>query len=89
MKTLKETIEQAAKTAKRNTKVNDTLEERWDYLTTLLDIEIPRAKIITCAKEKPCAGAAFSVIELSDRFRVNYRCGYSRHNYAPCVEILK
>lgn len=41
------------------------------------------------AGEKPCAGAAYSIITLRDRYRVNFRCGYGRHNYAPCVEITR
>lgn len=86
MKTL---LEKTAATAKRNTKINDSLEERKNYLLTLLDIDIPRSKIVICDKDKPAQGASFSVIELSDRFRINYRCGYSRNNYAPCVEVLK
>lgn len=86
MKTKLETI---AATAKRNTKLRDSLETRKDYLVTLLDFEFARDKIIICNKDKPAAGRSFAVIELLDRFRINYRCGYSRYNYAPCIEILK
>ena len=84
-----EIIEKAAKTAKRNTKRNDSLETRKGYFLSLLDIEIPRSKIIICENEKPCAGASFTVKELKDRYRVNYLCGHGRYNYAPCIEILK
>ncbi len=86
MKTKLETI---AATAKRNTKRSDSLETRKDYLVTLLDFQFARDKIIICDKDKPAAGRAFAVIELSDRFRINYRCGYSQHNYAPCIEVMK
>ena len=65
------------------------MEERKNYLLSLLDVDIQRSKIVICETEKPCAGASFSLIELKDRFRINYRCGYSRHNYAPCIEVLK
>ena len=84
-----EIIEKAAKTAKRNTKRNDSLETRKDYLLSLLDIEINMSKIIICDDEKPCAGAAFTVKKLKDRYRINYRCGYGTYNYAPCIEILE
>ena len=84
-----ELIEKIAKAAKKNTKRNDSMKTRRDYLFTLLEVEISRRKIIVCDDEMPCAGAAFTVKELSDRYRVNYRCGYGRHNYAPCIEILK
>ena len=86
---MKTKLENIAAIAKRNTKLNDSLETRKDYLFTLLDIEFPRTQIIFCDKDKPAAGRSFAVIELSDRFRINYRCGYSRYNYAPCIEILK
>ena len=86
---MKTTLEKITQVAKRNTKINDSIEDRKGYILSLLDFEISRSKIIVCEKEKPCAGAAFSITELSDRFRINYRCGYSRHNYAPCVEVLK
>ena len=89
MKTLKEQIENAAKIAKLNTRINDSMTERKNYLLTLLDVFIDRRKLIICENDKPAKGASFSIVELSDRFRVNYRCGYSRYNYAPCIEILK
>ena len=39
--------------------------------------------------EKPAKGMSFFTMQLKDRYRVNVRCGYGRHNYAPCVEIKK
>ena len=82
-------LKKIAETAKRNTRISDSIEERKNYLLSLLDVDIQRSKIVICETEKPCAGASFSLIELKDRFRINYRCGYSRHNYAPCIEVLK
>lgn len=86
---MKEKLERIATIAKRNTRKNDSMGKRKNYLLTLLDIEIPRSKIIICQAEKPSDGSSFSVKELSDRFRINYRCGNSRYNYAPCIEVLK
>lgn len=34
-------------------------------------------------------GANFSIMEMKGKFRVNFRCGYGRNNYAPCIEISK
>ena len=82
-------VRAAATVAKSNTKNRDSLETRRELLVSLLTIVIPENQIIICDREKPAKGAAFSVIELSDRYRINYRCGYSRNNYAPCVEVLK
>lgn len=39
--------------------------------------------------DKPAKGLSFFVREMKDCYRVNVRCGYGRHNYAPCVEISK
>jgi hypothetical protein len=39
--------------------------------------------------EVPAKGANASLMNMKDRYRINYRCGYSRNNYAPCIEILK
>lgn len=86
---MKTELEKTAKIAKRNTKISDSIEERKNYLLSLLDVDIQRSKIVICEVEKPCACASFSVKELKDRYRINYRCGYSRHNYAPCIEVLK
>ena len=86
---MKTKIQNIAAIAKMNTKRSDSLETRKDYLVTLLDFEFSRTKIIICDKDLPAAGRSFAVIELSDRFRINYRCGYSRHNYAPCIEVMK
>ena len=86
MRTKLETI---AATAKKHTNVNDSLQEIRVRLFALLNTEFDSDKIIICDKDKPAAGRAFAVIELSDRFRINYRCGYSRYNYAPCIEVMK
>jgi hypothetical protein len=50
---------------------------------------ITKNKVISVYDEKPAKGKSFSVIEMVDRYRVNVRCGYGKHNYAPCVEIKK
>lgn len=34
-------------------------------------------------------GRAFGVTSLKNRYRISFRCGYGRYNYAPCVEVAK
>lgn len=34
-------------------------------------------------------GRAFGVTVLKDKYRISFRCGYGRYNYAPCVEVEK
>lgn len=90
MKTLTEKIYNAARMSALNTRINTSLEKRCELLNNaLLEEKVDEKQIIICNEDKPAKGASFSVIELSDRFRINYRCGYSRNNYAPCIEILK
>ena len=38
-------------------------------------------------EDVPAAGAVGTLIEMSGKFRVNYRCAYGKWNYAPCIEI--
>jgi len=89
--TMQELCEIAAKKAKKMCKGVKTI-DRKSILMLQLEIVFNNAKapfnLVACSAEKPAKGAAFSVINLKDRFRINYRCGYSRHNYAPCVEVL-
>jgi hypothetical protein len=85
-----EKIYNATRIAYLSTRKNTSLEKRCELLlNSLLSEGINADNIILCQDDKPARGAAFSVIEMADRYRVNYRCGYSRHNYAPCIEILK
>jgi hypothetical protein len=37
--------------------------------------------------EKPMKGANGSVKKMKNSIRIQYRCGYSSHNYAPCIEL--
>ena len=41
--------------------------------------------------DKPNAGVSYCVKSYSKNtvLRINIRCGYSRHNYAPCFELTK
>lgn len=39
--------------------------------------------------EVPASGANGSWKEMKNTIRIQYRCGYSRNNYAPCIEINK
>ena len=68
-------------------KKNTSITERELILVkALMDAGVENFEVVG---EKPSAGANLSIIEMKDKFRVNYRCGYSRHNYAPCIEIKK
>jgi len=68
--------------------LNDSLQIREEKLKrALLGAGIDKNKIFSVG-EVPAKGANLSVIFLSDRVRINYRCGYSRYNYAPCLEIM-
>lgn len=91
--TMREVLEKVAFAAKSSTKRNDSLDVRVDNLfNQIYVIETilgERFKVVNAYDEKPCRGASFSVIELSDRFRINYRCGYGMCNYAPCIEVMK
>lgn len=40
-------------------------------------------------KQMGAAGAVGSIQKMKGRYRINYRCGYGKHNYAPCVEIYE
>jgi hypothetical protein len=44
---------------------------------------------ISFVGEVPASGANGAITEMATKFRVQYRCGYGRNNYAPCIEILK
>lgn len=37
--------------------------------------------------EKPMFGANGSIKEMKDRVRIQYKSGYGKYNYAPCLEI--
>lgn len=39
--------------------------------------------------EVPACGANGSVKEMAETYRIQYRCGYGKWNYAPCLEIKK
>ena len=67
---------------------NDSLQTREEKLrNSLILAGIDGNKIIN-AGEVPAKGANLSVIFMADRVRINYRCGYTRYNYAPCLDIL-
>lgn len=89
MKATIENVRIAATNSYNLVNKNTKMSERVSILKhQLIDVGIKESDIFLVG-EKPAKGAVFSVIELKDRFRVNYRCGYSRNNYAPCVEIKK
>jgi hypothetical protein len=37
--------------------------------------------------EKPAKGANGSFKSMKDSVRIQIRCGYGKHNYAPCFEL--
>lgn len=38
--------------------------------------------------EVPAKGANGSFTEMKNRVRIQYRCGYGKWNYAPCIEVV-
>ena len=67
---------------------NDSLSYRCETLIeSLVACGINESDIIY-AGEKPCVGRCLGVKVMKDRVRINYRCGYGRYNYAPCIEII-
>jgi len=92
MKTIKLTEEQKTvfylAASKTGIIKKDSLQIREEKLKmSLINAGIDENKIIDVG-EVPAKGANLSVIFMADRVRINYRCGYSRHNYAPCLEVL-
>jgi hypothetical protein len=87
METLANKITKAAQIAKSLTFGQKLSEES--------RIEILKTELVkfglTCEfiGNAPNKGASFSVVEMKTAYRVNVRCGYGKHNYAPCVEIKK
>jgi len=84
MKTI-EKIQIAISKSKLEISKASTLEERYESLANHLCMQNLRFDLVG---EKPAKGANLSVITMKGKYRVNYRCGYGRNNYAPCVEIL-
>lgn len=87
MKNIKGLIETAINQTKPacNKRVNSDLRAAF-FSLSLLDMGL---KHTFCEDEKPAKGAAWSIIEMKTVYRVQVRCGYGKHNYAPCIEIPK
>lgn len=86
MKATLENMQSIARLAMSKVSKNTSIEDR----LTILSDELKRNGFDAIdAGQKPCKGASFSVIELKNSFRINYRCGYGMYNYAPCVEVKK
>lgn len=84
---MKDAIIAATKKAFARIKLNTPVKTR----TAILLEELTAQGIteVSIVGEKPAAGRCWAVLEMKDVYRVNVRCGYGRHNYAPCVHILK
>lgn len=78
-------IQIATQKANKETKRNSTVEQRYEILANHLRKQNLKFEDVG---EKPAKGANLSIIKMKGKYRVNYRCGYSRNNYAPCIEIL-
>lgn len=78
-------IQIATQKANKETKHNSTVEQRYEILVNHLRMQNLKFENVG---EKPAKGANLSIIKMKGKYRVNYRCGYSRNNYAPCIEIL-
>ena len=84
MKTI-EKIEKAIKLAKTEIRKNTSIEDRKEVFSQRLAMQGLRFEEIG---EKPVGGACFTIKSMKGKYRVNYRCGYGKYNYAPCFEIL-
>ena len=67
---------------------NDSLSYRYETLIESLIASGINISNIINAGEKPCVGRCLGVKQMKDRVRINYRCGYGRYNYAPCIEVI-
>ena len=74
---------QVAQKVKNNTE----LHIREEMLRAALEAE--GFNVSNYSEEKPHTGAAFRVVEMKDHYRINFRCGYGKHNYAPVLFIQK
>jgi len=66
-------------------KINTPLHERENMLRDAL--ESAGFSVSNYSEEKPHTGAAFRVLEMKDHYRINFRCGYGKHNYAPVLFV--
>ena len=70
-----------------NFKKNENLSSRFKVLKNKLIENGIDEKDIIDAGERNCTGRCLGIVHLKNKIRVNYRCGYGRYNYAPCIEI--
>lgn len=87
MKTTYKSVQKATVAAAKRISLKTTLSERESIL--IEELEKEGIKNAIAVGEKPAKGANLSIICLKTKYRINYRCGYSRYNYAPCIEISK
>ena len=87
MENIKDQLVEIASKVKINTKLRDSEYLRAERLLTELALAGISA---SCAKyAKPHTGASFRVKEFKKEYRINYKSGYGRHNYAPVLIISK
>lgn len=77
--------ERAAAYIKLNTHISHNVSRRRETAERIFDALRIRYEFLG---EKPHTGAAFRLKAAKDGYRLNIRCGYCRHNYAP-VYFLK
>ena len=65
------------------------IQARMDCMTAIL--ETFNGVKFEFVGDKPNAGMSYCVKSYAKNtvLRINIRCGYSRHNYAPCFELTK
>jgi len=78
-------IEKAIEKTKLEINKATSIDDRYEVFAAYLSMQNLRFERVG---EKPAKGASFSIIKLKRKYRVNIRCGYGKHNYAPCVEVL-
>lgn len=75
----------------KNTKVfrSKNIQARIDHMTAILET-FNNIKF-EFVGDKPNSGASYCMLPYAKNtvLRLNIRCGYSRHNYAPCFELTK
>lgn len=76
----------AAKIVRDNgRKAINSLSIRKNIIVQLLE---ERGYVVADLGEKSHSGQAWRVKKSKgNKFRINYRCGYGRHNYAPVLEV--
>lgn len=76
----------AAAAAQKRVEKNTPMNERYEILAE----EIGNQGLeYRDEGEVPAGGAAFGLHRMVGGIRINFRCGYGKHNYAPCLFVFE